>query len=58
MTTKAHMVGFTMELRPNDSDKVGFKLSPSEIIPTGEEIWKAVLYYIDFVISRDIPQNE
>ncbi|ORY31560.1 Zn-dependent exopeptidase [Rhizoclosmatium globosum] len=47
------MVGFTIELR---SVEYGFELPASEIIPTGEELWNGMLFYLDFLTKNpDIP---
>ena len=56
MTAKAKMVGYTIELR--DTGKYGFVLPPDQIVPTGKEIWSAMRYFVDFVLSRDIPPNQ
>ena len=56
MTTKAGMIGFTIELR--DTGKYGFQLPESQIVSVGDEIWEAMLYYFDFILSHDIPVNE
>ena len=54
-TTKGGMAGFTIELR--DTGRYGFNLPASQIVPTGEEIWSAMKFFIDYVINNDIPLN-
>ena len=53
ISSRMNMTGFTIELR----DTNGFKLDKRQIIPTGKEIWAAMKYFIDFVLSHDIPPN-
>ena len=53
MSSKMNMTGFTIELR----DLKGFDMDASQIIPTGEEIWEAMKYFVDFVLTRNIPPN-
>ncbi|KAI8847890.1 hypothetical protein BC829DRAFT_231388 [Chytridium lagenaria] len=55
MTTKASMTGYTIELR--DTGSYGFQLPASQIIATGDEIWNAMLYFINFTLSNAIPYN-
>ncbi|KAJ3113784.1 hypothetical protein HDU96_002923 [Phlyctochytrium bullatum] len=54
-TTKAGMVGYTIELR--DTGSYGFRLPATQIIPTGDEIWNAMLFFVDFVLNNKIPYN-
>ncbi|KAJ3412597.1 hypothetical protein HDV05_000465 [Chytridiales sp. JEL 0842] len=54
-TNKAGMNGWTIELR--DKGANGFKLPPAQIVPTGEEIWNAMLYFLEFILTNSIPQN-
>ena len=56
MTAKAKMVGYTIELRDTGDNE--FVLPPDQIIPTGEEIWQAMKYFIDFIINNEIPWNK
>ena len=53
MSSRMNMTGFTIELR----DTHGFDLDPSKIIPSGKEIWEAMKYFVDFVLTRNIPPN-
>jgi hypothetical protein len=53
ISAKMNMTGFTIELR----DTHDFRLNPELIIPTGEEIWEAMKYFVDFVLTHDIPTN-
>ncbi|KAI3638712.1 hypothetical protein MIR68_003210 [Amoeboaphelidium protococcarum] len=39
--------GFTIELRPRTMWEGGFIISPRQIVPTGEEIYNAMLYFMD-----------
>jgi murein tripeptide amidase MpaA len=41
---------YTIELR--DTGKYGFVLPASEIIPTGQEIWNSMLYFIDYTLKN------
>jgi len=45
--------GFTIELRPTTSIP-GFELPPDEIIPQGEELMPAMLYFCDAVVENPI----
>ncbi|RKP09226.1 hypothetical protein THASP1DRAFT_5631, partial [Thamnocephalis sphaerospora] len=38
---------YCIELRPSDDDSQGFVLPPSEIIPTGQEIYAATLHFAE-----------
>jgi len=39
--------GYTIELRPPENDvRTGFVLPPDQIIPTGDEIWAAMKYFV------------
>jgi hypothetical protein len=40
MSLKGGMIGFTIELR--DTGRYGFVLPPTDILPTGQEIWAAL----------------
>ncbi|KAI9333208.1 putative carboxypeptidase precursor [Zopfochytrium polystomum] len=55
MTAKAKMSGWTIELR--DTGSYGFKLPASQIVPTGDEIWAAMNFYVPFVLNNTIPYN-
>ena len=56
MTSKAGMIGFTLELR--DTGNYGFNLPPSQILPVGREIWGAIQFYLNFLLEHnDIPLN-
>lgn len=50
MTTKAGMVGFTIELR--DTGDHGFELPPKEIVGVGKEMWTAIQFYVQFLIDH------
>ncbi|KAI8815122.1 putative carboxypeptidase precursor [Cladochytrium replicatum] len=53
-TAKGKMVAYTIELRSTSS----FVLATSQIIPTGEEIWAAMKYYVSFLKANpNIPAN-
>jgi hypothetical protein len=54
MGSKAGILGFTLELR--DEGEIGFLLPPTEIIPTGEEIWPAMVYLMQFAVSNELPE--
>jgi len=41
---------YTIELR--DTGKYGFVLPPAEIIPTGQEIWISMIYFVDHVLKN------
>jgi murein tripeptide amidase MpaA len=41
---------YTIELR--DTGTYGFQLPANQIIPTGQEIWAAMQYYINYIISN------
>ncbi|MCB9845072.1 MAG: hypothetical protein H6811_03680 [Phycisphaeraceae bacterium] len=59
-TYSVGVYGWTIELRPNN-DFVGFELPPDEIIPTGEEIFQAVLAIgeqFGFPLRISLPQGE
>ena len=56
MSSKAKMIGYAIELR--DTGDTGFLLPPDQIIPVGEEIWAAMEYFIEYVLSHNIPPNE
>ena len=56
MAAKGNMTSLTIELR--DTGRYGFGAPTSEIVPTGEEIWSAMRYFVSFVIERNIPPNE
>jgi len=45
--------GFTWELRPASANP-GFLLPPSEILPTGEEMWSAFLFWADYAVLNPI----
>jgi hypothetical protein len=55
LTTGAKMSGWTIELR--DTGSYGFKLPASQIIPTGDEQWAGVQYFVDFILKNYIPPN-
>lgn len=47
--------GYTIELRPKNAfGGQGFILPPSEIIPTGEEIFAAMRYFVKHVTSHPL----
>eukprot|EP00158_Paraphelidium_tribonemae_P004291 Partr_v1_DN26677_c5_g1_i3_m69237 putative Carboxypeptidase len=46
-----HVYGFTIELRPDGYSSGGFVLPPSQIIPTGEEIYEAIKYFAKAVVE-------
>jgi len=41
---------YTIELR--DTGRYGFQLPPAEIIPTGQEIFHSMLYFVDHVLKN------
>jgi murein tripeptide amidase MpaA len=41
---------YTIELR--DTGQYGFILPPSQIIPTGQEIWSSMLYFVETVLKN------
>ncbi|KAI1320451.1 hypothetical protein EDD11_000836 [Mortierella claussenii] len=48
---------YTIELRPSDTNpggRSGFILPPEEIIPLGEEIAKAMEFFVDYVIKNPL----
>ncbi|KAI8605691.1 hypothetical protein EDD21DRAFT_299163 [Dissophora ornata] len=48
---------YTIELRPSDTNpggRSGFILPPEEIIPLGEEIAKAMEFFVDFVVKNPL----
>ncbi|KAJ3176803.1 hypothetical protein HK101_010370 [Irineochytrium annulatum] len=55
MTTSLGMAGFTIELR--DTGSHGFELPASQIVPTGQEIWAAMKFFINFVLTHTIPPD-
>jgi hypothetical protein len=47
--------GYTIELRPEGNrGATGFILPPSEIVPTGEEILEAFLYFSEQVVKNPL----
>ena len=48
MSAKLGMIGFTIELR--DTGNYGFLLPPAQIVPQGEEAWKAVKFFVDSLV--------
>ncbi|KAJ3219240.1 hypothetical protein HK099_004758 [Clydaea vesicula] len=56
--SKAGMIGFTMELRDKGWFGYGFLLPKEQIIPTGEEVFEAVKYFLKFINDNHIPKNE
>lgn len=44
--------GFTIELR--DTGRYGFQLPPAQIIPTGEENFAAVIYFVKQILANPI----
>ena len=56
-TTKAGMIGYTIELR--DTGRRGFLLGSADIVPMGEEIWSAMQVFLEFLVKNpNIPVNE
>jgi len=49
-TEGAVRLSYTIELR--DTGSYGFQLPPAQIIPTGQEIWAAVKYFANYIISN------
>ncbi|TPX65629.1 hypothetical protein SpCBS45565_g04996 [Spizellomyces sp. 'palustris'] len=45
---------YTIELRPTGSSDQGFILPPSEIKPTGEEIWGSITWWAKFILDNPI----
>ncbi|KAF9175364.1 hypothetical protein BGX21_003623 [Mortierella sp. AD011] len=48
---------YTIELRPSDTNpggRSGFILPPEEIIPLGEEIAKAMEFFVDYVVKNPL----
>jgi len=45
--------GFTVELR--DTGRYGFVLPPDQIIPNGEEMVAAAMFYINYVVANQLP---
>ncbi|KAG0370113.1 hypothetical protein BGZ54_007641 [Gamsiella multidivaricata] len=48
---------YTIELRPSDTNpggRSGFILPPEEIIPLGEEITKAMEFFVDYVVKNPL----
>jgi len=41
---------YTIELR--DTGTYGFQLPANQIIPTGQEIWAAMIYYADYIVKN------
>ncbi|KAF9917744.1 hypothetical protein BX616_000052 [Lobosporangium transversale] len=61
MATKANngqrVYSYTIELRPSDTNpggRSGFILPPEEIIPLGEEIAKAMEFFVDYVVKNPL----
>jgi hypothetical protein len=52
------MISFTIELRDKGVFGHGFLLPPDQIIPMGKEIWAAMKFFMAFIESHDIEQNE
>jgi len=47
---KGVWASYTIELR--DTGKYGFVLPANEIIPTGQEIWSSMLYFVEHVLKN------
>ncbi|KAJ3181853.1 hypothetical protein HDU85_003368 [Gaertneriomyces sp. JEL0708] len=51
---KTHIYAFCIELRPGSSSSNGFVLPPSQIIPTGKEIFAALKSWTKYVLANPI----
>ena len=49
-------MSYTLELR--DTGYYGFLLPADQIVPVGEEVWAAMLVFVDKILATDIPPNE
>jgi len=47
LTTAKIPLAYTIELR--DTGTYGFQLPANQIRPTGEEVWAALIYVVDFI---------
>lgn len=54
-TVKQNLWGFCFELR--DEGRYGFRLPEAQILPTGQEVFAAIVHYADFVLSNFEAKN-
>ncbi|KAJ3161116.1 hypothetical protein HDU86_007738 [Geranomyces michiganensis] len=55
--TQRRIYSFTIELRPNLGGE-GFLLDRAQIIPTGQEIWSSLKWWIPFAKENPLPKAE